>query len=185
MAGITASTALGAAGLATSLGGSLITAKAQKAQGKAAEAQAKQVSQNEMVAAEYEARQAEYLANQARAVSQKESFEQRRLAALMTSKALATAAGSGAGVSDPTVVDLLGNLYAEGAYRSALAMYEGEEQARSYTIAAQSRRLSGKSAASAALTEGRNTKEASKLSSMSTILSGGASLFSGAYQMFN
>lgn len=176
--------AMAVAGPLLSIGGSLISAKAQRQQGDAAQAQAQQVSQNEMVAAEYEARQADYLANQSRGVAQKEAFEQRRQAVLLASKALATAAGSGAGVSDPDVVDILGNIYAEGAYRSALAMYEGEEQARSYNIAAQSRRLSGKSAASAALTEGRNAKEASRLSSISTILSGGASTFGSAYQLF-
>ena len=176
--------AMAVAGPILSIGGTLLSAKAQKQQGKAAEAQAQQVSQNEMVAAEYEARQAEYLANQTRGIAQKEAFEQRRLAVLMASKALATAAGSGAGTSDPTVVDLLGNIYAEGAYRSALALYEGEEQARSYTIAAQSRRLSGKSAASAALTEGRNVKEASRLSSLATIISGGGSAIGSAYDLF-
>lgn len=184
MAGLAPST-MGLISAGASLGGTLLSARAQKQQGKAAQKQAEQVAQNEMVSAEYEARQADYLANQARAISQKEAFEQRRQAVLLASKALANAAGSGAGVSDPTVVDLLGNIYAEGAYRSALAMYEGEEQARSLEISAQARRLSGKSGASAALTEGRNIKEASRLSSLSTIISGGASIFGDAYKMFN
>lgn len=159
----------------TNIAGTLISAKGQKDAGKAAVKQAQQTAQNEMVAAEFEARQADYLATQAIAISHREAFEQRRIAVLLASKTLANAAGSGASASDPTVVDLLSNIYAEGAYRSALAMYEGEEQARSYGVAAQARRLSGKSAASAALSEGKSVAKASNLSMFSTLLSGGSS----------
>ena len=162
-------------GAAFSIGGTLLSAKGQKDAGKVAAAQGQQAAQNEMVAAEFEARQAEYLANKAKAVSHLEAFEQRRIAALLASRTLALAAGSGAGASDPTVVGLMSEIYAEGAYRSALAMYEGEEEARSLGVAAQARRLSGKSAASAALTEGKSTAKASNLSMFSTLLSGGSS----------
>jgi hypothetical protein len=174
-------------GAAASIGGTLLSAKGQKDSGKAAVKQAEQTAQNEMVAAEYEARQAEYLAGQTKAVAQREAYEQRRGAALMASRSLALAAASGAGTSDPTVVDLIGNIYAEGAYRSALALYEGEEQARSLDVAAQSRRLSGKSGASAALETGKSVSKASNMNMFSTILSGSGSfaekyggLFGGA-----
>lgn len=174
-------------GAAFSIGGTLLSAKGQRDQGKAAAQQAQQTAKNELIAAEFEARQAEYLANQAIAVSHKEAFEQRRMAALLASRSLAVAAGSGASASDPTVVDIIGNIYAEGAYRSALAMYEGEEQARSLGVTAQARRLSGKSGASAAISEGRSVAKASQTSMFSTLLSGGASfaknysgLFGGA-----
>jgi len=162
-------------GGALSIGGTLLSAKGQRDAGQAAVKQAEQTAKNEMIAAEFEARQAEYLAGQAIAVSHREAFEQRKMAALMASRALAVAAGSGAGASDPTVVDIIGNIYAEGAYRSALAMYEGEEEARSLGVAAQARRLSGKSGASAALSQGKSVAKASNLNMFSTLLSGGAS----------
>jgi len=162
-------------GAATSIAGTLMSAKGQKNAGKAAVRQAEETSKNEMVAAEYEARQADYLAGQSKAVAQRGAFEERRMAALLASKTLATAAASGAGASDQNVVSILNNIYAEGAYRSALAMYEGEEQARSYEVQAQSRRLSGKSAASAALSEGKSAARASSLNATSTLLSGASS----------
>lgn len=173
MAGFSA--ALPYIGAAASIGGTLLSAKGQKSAGKAAVQQAEQTSKNELIAAEYEARQADYLAGQAKAVSHREAFEQRKVAALLASKTLANAAGSGAGASDENVVNILNGIYMEGAYRSALAMYEGEEQARSYNVAAQSRRLSGKSASSAALAEGRSTAKASQTSMFGTLLSGATS----------
>lgn len=173
-----------AIGGAMSIGGTLTSASGKGQQGEAAVEQAEQAALNEEVSAEYEARQAEYLANQAQAVSQKEALEQRRVTALVASRALAVAAGSGAGASDPTVVDLLSNIYAEGAYRSALALYEGEEQARSYKVAAEARRLSGESASAAAIAVGRDTAKASETSMMSTLLSGGSSLFGSLGGLF-
>lgn len=165
-----------AGSLALQVGGMALQAKAQKQTAKASTKQAQQEAKNEMIAAEYEARQAEYQGNLSKALSQKEAYEQRRVAVLLASKSLAQAAASGAGASDPDVVNILGNIYAEGAYRSALAMYEGEEQARSYAVVAQARRLGGKSAASAALTEGANTARASQMSMFSTLLSGGSAM---------
>lgn len=165
-----------AVGAIASVAGTLISAKGQKDAGKAAEKQAEQTAKNELIAAEFEAKQADYLANQSRAVSHREAYEQRHIAALLASEALAKAAGSGAGASDPTVVHLINEIYAEGAYRSALAMYEGEEQARSQTVAGMARRLSGKSSASAALSEGKSTAKAAQLSMFSTVLGGASSL---------
>lgn len=40
------------------------------------------------------------------------------------------AAASGGGASDPTIMRIIANTRAEGAYRSAVAIYEGEERAR-------------------------------------------------------
>ena len=165
-------------GMGISAIGSMSSAKAQKSQGKAAQKQAQISAHNEQVAAEFEASQADYLATQAKAVSYIEAHEQRRMAALLASRSLALAAASGAGASDPSVVDLIGQIYTEGAYRSALAMYEGEEAARSYTVAGQARRLGGASAASAKIYEGKSIANASKINATSTLISGASSLFS-------
>lgn len=163
-------------GTAFSVGGTFTQMLGQQQAGEDAQARANAAAANARVAAEYEARQADYLAGQAKAVSQREAYGQRQAAALLASKALANAAASGAGASDPTVVDLISQIYSEGAYRSALAMYEGEEQARSYTVAAQARRLGGQSAAGAAIAEGGSIARASNLSMFSTLLRGGSSL---------
>lgn len=162
-------------GAAASVAGTLMSAKGQKQAGKAAVQQAEQTSKNELISAEYEARQADYLAGQSRAASQRSAFEERRMAGLLASKTLAQAAASGAGASDANVVNTLNQIYMEGAYRSALALYEGEEQARSYEVSAQARRLSGKSASSAALQEGASAAKASKTAATGTLLSGASS----------
>lgn len=168
--------AVTAAAPAFSVAGTVMRAYGQYEAGKTAKAQSQAMAQNEQVVAEFEAKQADYLAGQSLAASQREALEQRRTAALLASKALAQAAGSGAGASDPTVVDIISNIYAEGAYRSALAMYEGEEQARSYKTAAAARRIGGQSAASARIAEGESIAKASNLSMFSTLLRGGTSL---------
>lgn len=171
------------AALALQVGGSLISAKGQKDAGKAANKQAQQAAQNEAVAAEFEARQADYLAGQAKAVAQREAHEQRKSAGLLASRALALAAAGGGGASDPGVVDIINNIYSEGAYRSALAMYEGEEEARSLGISAQSRRLSGKSFGDARRAEGKSAVKAANTNMFSTLVSGASSALTTYGQM--
>lgn len=69
------------------------------------------------------------------AASQRVAHEERRQADLAASRALAVAAASGGGVSDPTVVDTLVRIRGEGALRASVALYEGEERARQIRIA--------------------------------------------------
>lgn len=173
MGGLTAVLPVVGAGL--SLLGTIKQSKAQQSQAKEVQQQGRETAKNEWISAEYEARQAEYLAGQTRAASQRNAFEERRMAALLASRTLAVAAGSGAGASDANVVTTLNQIYMEGAYRSALAMYEGEEQARSYEVSAQARRLGGNSAASAALSEGNSSARALQRQSQSTLISGASS----------
>ena len=160
------------------LGGTLIGAKGQRDYGKASRKQANQAAANELAAAKFEANQANYLAGQAVATSHYEALEQRRSAALLASKALAGAAASGAGASDPTVVDIINGINSEGTYRSALAMYQGEETARNYRVAAQARLLGGTSYAAAKIAEGGAIDRASRMNMFSTLLGGAGSLFS-------
>jgi len=164
--------------------GTLSSAKAKKQEGKIAEKQSQEAAKNERISAEFEAMQADYLAGQAVAISQREAFGHRQAAALLASKALANAAASGAGASDQTVVDLIGEIYAEGAYRSALAIYEGQETSRSYVVSGLARRLGGSSAAAARIAEGQSIARASNLSAFSTLISGGSSLATQAYNIW-
>ena len=73
---------------------------------------------------------AEIQAQSVRASGQRQAFEEQRQAQLVESRALALAAASGAGASDPTAVKILSGIEAEGAYRAAVRMYESEEEAR-------------------------------------------------------
>lgn len=72
----------------------------------------------------------------AMAASQRTALEERRQADLVASRALAVAAASGGGVSDPTIVDILTRTKGEGAYRARVALYEGEARSRAMRVSA-------------------------------------------------
>jgi hypothetical protein len=115
---------------------------------------------------EYQASQYDVAAGQARAASQREAEEEARRSRLAQSRALAVAAASGGGASDPTVVDVISSLAGEGAYRAAVALYEGDEQARVL-----------KARGEAARREGKSKQRAGYIRAASTLLSSGSSLF--------
>lgn len=80
-------------------------------------------------ALEHQAAQARQAAGQERAASQRGAFEQRRQGRLLSSRALARAAASGAGAGDPTVENILGDIGAEGEFRALTELFMGEERA--------------------------------------------------------
>lgn len=83
------------------------------------------------------------------AASQLKAQNELRRTKLMTSRAQQLAAASGAGASDPTVVDIISGIAGEGAYRSELALYEGKEQQRAMAAKADAMRYQGASAQAA------------------------------------
>lgn len=162
-------------GPAVSIAGTIYSARSQRSQADAAIKTAEAAANAEKVSAEFEARHQEYLAGQAIGASHRAAYEERRAAALLASKALANAAASGAGASDPDVTGLLADIQAEGSYRSALALYEGENEAYNRKLAAQARRIGGSSAAAATIAEGRGVASAARTNAFSTILRGASS----------
>jgi hypothetical protein len=99
--------------------------------------------QRRNVASQFEAEQLEQNAGQVVAASQRDALEERRRADLMASRALALAAASGGGSSDPTVVNIIAKLKGEGSYRSAVALYRGETEARRLRMGAKAKRYEG------------------------------------------
>jgi hypothetical protein len=65
---------------------------------------------------------------------------------LMESRAMAVGAAQGAGLSDPTMVKLIGDLNAEGEYRMLQALYTGSDRAMGLYDASGKARRSGNSA---------------------------------------
>jgi hypothetical protein len=120
-------------------------------------------------AAQFEAGQMEHNAKEARAASQRDAMEQRRRAEVAQSRALAVAAASGAGALDPTVIDLIGDIEAEGDLNARTALYAGEERGKGMEAQAGARRY-----------EGAQARKAANMKSASTILSS-ASSFAGAF----
>jgi hypothetical protein len=124
--------------------------------------------QRRNVAAQFEAEQLEQNAGQVIAASQRDAMEERRRADLVSSRALALAAASGGGVSDSTVVNIIAKLKGEGSYRSAVALYRGETEARRMRMGATAKRYEG------AVAEEGGEFQASAYETMAT-----ASLFKG------
>ncbi len=155
--------ALSAAGVFTNMAGASQAASAARVSGERAR-----------VAAQFEAAQLEQMAGQGIAVSQAEAREQIRQAKLVQSRAIAVAAAGGGGVSDETIVRLIGRQAGEGAYRGAVALYKGEEQARLLRMKASAKLYEGDLEA-----ESANARaDAYKTSAIGNALSNGATLFS-------
>jgi hypothetical protein len=113
-----------------------------------------------------EGAQLDYVAGQTRAASQREAIERRRSSRYAQSRAQALAASSGAGASDPTVVNLIADLAGEGEYGALAAMYEGEDQATGFEHSGKLSRAQGNAAMSGAVVQAG-----------STLLSGGNSWY--------
>lgn len=137
--------------------------------GKSARAQ----GQYARIRAEFDAWQAEEDGKEAVAIGQRAAMEERRQSDLVASRALAVAAASGGGASDPTIVNLIARAKGEGAYRAAVAMYEGESRARQYRIAAAAGRYGG---AEAELQGARNAL-GTAYSGLGAMFQSGASLY--------
>jgi hypothetical protein len=120
-------------------------------------------------AAQFEAGQMEHNAKEARAASQRDAMEQRRRAEVAQSRALAVAAASGAGALDPTVIELIGDIEAEGDLNARTALYAGEERGKGMEAQAGARRY-----------EGAEMKRAANMKAFSTILSSAGS-FAGKF----
>lgn len=113
-----------------------------------------------------QAGQLDQMAVQDRASSQRTAGEQKRQARLLQSTALARAAASGGGASDPTVMNILANLSGEAEFRALTALYEGEESARSKEMQAQAKRK-----------EAKNAKRAGYVAAAGQILQSGATMY--------
>lgn len=135
------------------IGSSVLSGLGQMQAGKAANANAK-----------FQAGQMEQQAGQERASSQRDAIAQRRQSTIMQSNAQAAAAASGGGATDPTVLNITGNLAKEGEYNALSALFAGEERARGQELAATSTRMQGKQA-----------KKQGMIGGISTIIGGSAS----------
>lgn len=96
----------------------------------------KKSAENEQVLAKFQADQLRVNAGQALASSQRDAISVDREAQLYASRALAVAASSGGGATDPTVVNIIAQGAADSAYRKAVALYEGEDRSRSMLLQA-------------------------------------------------
>lgn len=116
-------------------------------------------------AANFQAAQMTQQAGQERATSQRQAIEARRQSGLANSRVTALAAASGAGATDPTVLDIEGDNAGTGEYNALSALYTGEERARGLEMGAGAKRY-----------EGATERQAAVFKAGGTILSSGTSL---------
>ena len=88
-------------------------------------------------------------ANSAQVQAQAAAANERKRAKIVRSRALSIAGASGAGVSDPTVVDILAGIDTEGEVRALNALYEGDTAAAGLRTAAKAHRKMGNAAQNA------------------------------------
>ena len=112
--------------------------------------------------------QRESVAGQERANSQRKAIEAGRQKRLTLSRASTVSAASGGAGDDVGLINTLADIEQEGEYNSSVALYEGEERARSLETGAAINRYEG----SQALAAGNSAKKSSFLAAGSTILKG-------------
>lgn len=139
---------------------------------KAAAGGSRLAAQRTAVALQFQASQARQNAGQEIAASQRDAAEQQRQIRLMNSRALALAAASGAGATDPTIVKIISNNAGEGAYRAALSLYKGEERARAMRMEAAARDFD----ASLAVEDGERRAGAYDRAAIGSLFKGAGSL---------
>lgn len=123
---------------------------------------------------EFTAQQLEQRGGQAVAISQKQAAADRLQTQLITSRQLAVAAASGGGASDPTIINLIAKTAGVGAYKSAIDLYQGEEESRQLKLQAAGKRYEG----ALGVVAGDAKASAYRTSGDASLLAGAGSLFS-------
>lgn len=155
---------------AAMIAGTLLQMKGQRDQAKVTQQQGAAFATSKS----FEAEQLESNALQTQAAAQREAFEHERQARIVASRALAVAGASGAGVSDPTVMDVIADIDGVGALRKATAIYQGAERARHMRMAAAGARFEGYTGQETA----NDAADAGMLSALGSGIAGGGSLYS-------
>ncbi len=131
-------TALLIGGTLFSAGGTLLKGYQDKKQGEYNEGVAQQ-----------QANLMERKATETRAIGQRQRDEERRAGERLSSRARAVAAGSGAGVYNPTVLDIVGDIAEQSAFNQAAITFQHESKARGLEQSAIFERQKGAFAAQA------------------------------------
>lgn len=128
-------------------------------------------------AAEFSAEQMEQQAGVALAASQQAANEERRMSAVLQSRALAVAGASGAGASDPTMLRIVGSIAEEGELAAQTRKYEGTEAARSLRIQAELARYEGRMAREGLQVQAQSIRQAGDASRTASLISTAASVW--------
>lgn len=134
---------------------------------------AKRAGEQQQVEKNYEAQQLDQQAGQEQASSQRAAYEQERQSRLIASRAIAVAGASGGGVTDPTITNIISDLQGEGAYRAAVQIYRGDDNARSLRMGGTAKRYEGDIAAQG----GSEKASAYQMSGFGALAKGAGSIY--------
>jgi len=124
-----------------------LAASGLQAMGSLQQGRATQAAQN------YEAAERERQAATERAAGQREAIEKRTETDRVLSRQRALAGASGAGVVNPSILDIYGDTAKQGEYNAQTALYGGEDRARGQLSQAVANRFKGKAAYKGSLLE--------------------------------
>ncbi len=153
----------------------VLTAGGQLQRGNAQEA----IGQRTNIADQFQAAQLQQNASADIASGQVAAENQNMATGYIVSQAMARAAASGGGASDPTVINNIARIQAEGAYRANVARYSGQVQARTAENQAAADIFAGQTAQS----DAEAAKRSAGLSAFATVLSGTAKTMAAKYQV--
>lgn len=125
-----------------------------------------QASQGQQAVLKQQARERDEEANVVAAESQRQAIVERKRAQQLMSRARAVAGASGAGVSDPTVVDIFTDIETQGEVNALSALASGSAMSRGYRQGARFAR-----------NEAGAARTAGYLNTASTALRGGGSWY--------
>lgn len=151
--------------------GTVLSYQASQAEASALEQQG-QVRQQvgELKAAQYTQQ-----AGQERATAQRKSAEERRRGRIVSSNLQARAAMTGA-TTDPTVLDLEGEIAGDTTYRALTRLFEGEDSARDLEFAAELERIGAEQAGIAGRTAAKATRRRAVVSLLTGLGTAGLGL---------
>lgn len=153
----------------------VLTAGGQMQRGNTAVA----VGQRTNLEDQFQAQQLQQNAGQEMASGEASAQSQNLQTGYIVSQALARAAASGGGTSDPTVVNNIAMLQGMGQQRAAIDRYNASSQARTMNLRAGALQFEGQQAQEDAAA----AKRASDLSGFTTVLSGVAKTMAEKYQV--
>ncbi len=156
--------------LALQAGSTVLSASSQVARGRAGSV----IAAKRKALSNFEADQLEQSGVESRGVGMRGAADAALKTNQVNSETLARAAASGAGASDPTVMNIIARTAGEGSYRQALAMYEGEAQARLDVLRASGLRYQGQNYEN----DANAAAGQSNISALNTVLSGGDKMLS-------
>lgn len=149
---------------ALAVGGTVLSAAGKISSGNAALA----AGESEQQASDYSAELLNQQAGQVRAAAQAKAINSNLQTAYLQSTVRARAAASGGSATDPTVINLQGQIGARGQYSSLAALYTGEEEARGDENKAMLAIYTGQQQ----LAAGRAGQTADQIGAFSTVLKG-------------